>query len=91
MLSYLSKIPDVEEVEGLEQLTLLHAEDLAARCQESPDILQAQELCGEDRKGSTVSDAPSKCTGTATCTSDTMSYHLPFRASIFLFLFSVTG
>lgn len=58
MLSYLSKIPDVEEVEGLEQLALLHAEDLAARCQESPDILQAQELCGEDRKGSTVSEAP---------------------------------
>lgn len=43
---YLSKVPDVEEVEGLEQLVLLHAERLVARRQEGADVLQAQELWG---------------------------------------------
>lgn len=51
MLPYLSKVPDVKKVKGLEQLAFLHAENLAARRQESPDVLQAQELCWEDRKG----------------------------------------
>lgn len=56
LLPYLSKVSDVEKVKGLEQLTFLHAEHLAARRQEGPDILQAQELCWEDRKGSSVSE-----------------------------------
>lgn len=53
---YLSKVSDVKKVKGLEQLTFLHAEYLAARRQEGPDVLQAQELCREDRKGSSVSE-----------------------------------
>ncbi len=57
MLSYLSKVPDVEKVKGLKQLAFLHAEHIAARYQESPDILQAQELCWEDREGSSVSES----------------------------------
>lgn len=48
---YLSKVPDVKKVKGLEQLAFLHAECVAARCQESPDVLQAQELRREERKG----------------------------------------
>ena len=55
-LSYLSKVPDVKKVKGLEQLAFLHPEYVTARCQESPDVLQAQELYWEDRKGSSVSD-----------------------------------
>lgn len=55
MLPYLSKVPDVKKVKGLEQLAFLHAKYLAARCQESPDILQAQELW-KDRKCSSVSE-----------------------------------
>lgn len=46
---HLSKVPDVKQVESLEQLTLLHAEHLAARRQEGPDVLQAQELWEEHR------------------------------------------
>lgn len=45
VLPYLSKVPDIEKVEGLKQLSLLYAKYLAACYQESPDILQAQELC----------------------------------------------
>lgn len=55
MSSYLSKVSDIKEVEGLKQLTLPHTEGVAARCQECPDVLQAQKLCWEDRKGSSVS------------------------------------
>lgn len=57
-LPYLSKVPDVKKVKRLEQLALLDAERLAARCQESPDVLQAQELGWGDRKDSSVSEAP---------------------------------
>lgn len=49
--AYLSKVPDVKKVEGLKQLALPHAKDVAARQQERPDVLQAQELRWEDRKG----------------------------------------
>lgn len=55
VVPYLSKVPDVKEVKGLKELAFLHAKDVAARCQESPDVLQAQELCQGDRKGSCVS------------------------------------
>lgn len=55
VVPYLSKVPDVKEVKGLKELAFLHAKDVAARCQESPDVLQAQELCRGDRKGSCVS------------------------------------
>lgn len=41
---HLPEVPDVEQVESLEQLAPLHAEGLAARRQEGPDVLQAQEL-----------------------------------------------
>lgn len=57
MLPYLSKVPDVKKVKGLEQLASPHAKYLAARRQEGPDVLQAQELWG-DRKGSSVSELP---------------------------------
>lgn len=50
LLPYLSKVPDVEEVKGFEQLASLHAEDLVARRQEGPDVLQAQELRWERQK-----------------------------------------
>lgn len=46
---HLSEVPDVKQVESLEQLALLHAEHLAARRQEGPDVLQAQELREESR------------------------------------------
>lgn len=46
---HLSKVPDVKQVKSLEQLTLLHAEHIAARRQEGPDVLQAQELWEEQR------------------------------------------
>lgn len=49
--SYLSKVPDVKKVEGLKQLAFPHAKHVAARQQERPDVLQAQKLCWEDRKG----------------------------------------
>lgn len=49
--SYLSKVPDIKKVEGLKQLAFPHAKHVAARQQERPDVLQAQKLCWEDRKG----------------------------------------
>lgn len=49
--SYLSEVPDVEKVEGLEQLAFPHAKRFAARHQERPDVLQAQKLCWEERRG----------------------------------------
>lgn len=49
LLSHLSEVSDVEQVEGLEQLAPPHAEHVAACCQERSDILQAQELL-EDRE-----------------------------------------
>lgn len=49
--SYLSEVPDVEKVEGLKEFTFPHAKDVAARQQERPDVLQAQKLGWEDRKG----------------------------------------
>ena len=42
--SHLAKIAHVEQVKGLEQLALLHAEDLGACAEERPDVLQAEEL-----------------------------------------------
>lgn len=51
---HLSKVPDVKQVKGLKQLAFLHAQYLTARCQEGPDVLQAQEL-RRDREGSRVS------------------------------------
>lgn len=49
--SYLSEVPDVKKVEGLKQLAFPHAKHVTARHQECPDVLQAQKLCWEDRKG----------------------------------------
>lgn len=47
-LPYLAKVPDIKKVKGVEQFALLHSEWVAARQQERPDILQAQELHLED-------------------------------------------
>lgn len=48
-LRYLAKVPDIKKVKGVEQFALLHSEWVAARQQERPDILQAQELHLEDK------------------------------------------
>lgn len=49
--SYLPKVPDVKKVKSIEKIAFLHSKYLVARCQESPDVLQAQELHWDDRKG----------------------------------------
>lgn len=53
--SHLSKVPDVEKVEGLKQLAFPHAKHLGARHQEGPDVLQAQKLRWKDKEGSPIS------------------------------------
>lgn len=50
MSSYLSKVSDIKEVEGLKQLTFPHTEGLVARHQECPDVLQAQKLLGRRKR-----------------------------------------
>lgn len=44
---YLSKVPNIEQVEGLEQFTLLEAKLCLTNSQKCPDVLQTQELRGE--------------------------------------------
>lgn len=44
ILSYLSEISNVKQIESLKQLALLHAEYLWAGEQKCPDVLQAQKL-----------------------------------------------
>lgn len=48
---YLSKVPNIEQVEGLEQFTLLEAKLCLTNSQKCPDVLQTQELRGEKGKG----------------------------------------
>lgn len=48
---YLAKVPDIKKVKSVEQFALLHSEWVAARHQEGPNILQAQELHFEDKNG----------------------------------------
>lgn len=47
---YLSKVPHVKQVKSLKQLALLHTERITAGSQKSPDVLQAEKLCGTDKK-----------------------------------------
>ena len=56
--AYLAKVSHVKKVKGVEQVAFLHPEFVAARRQESPDVLQAQELCGEDSKDAAETEAP---------------------------------
>lgn len=44
ILSYLSEISNVKQIESLKQLALLHAKYLWAGVQKCPDVLQAEEL-----------------------------------------------
>lgn len=44
MQHYLSKVPDIEQVEGLEELALPHSERLATGREEGPDVLQTEKL-----------------------------------------------
>lgn len=78
MLPYLSKVPDIKKVEGLEQLAFLHAEYVTACCQESPYILQTQELGWGDRKGFICERVILKCTTCMTATNYMMCYYLSF-------------
>lgn len=59
---YLSKVPNVKQVEGIEQLTLFEIKLCLAHFQKCPDVLQAQELRTEWRqeerkRGSSASSA----------------------------------
>lgn len=49
IVSYLSEISNVEQIESLKQLALLHAEYLWAGVQKCPDVLQAEKLDRNER------------------------------------------
>lgn len=78
-LPYLAKVPHIKQVKGVEQVAFLHSKFLAARHQESPDILQAQELCWEDSRETSVSEAPITVQAASHVR---MNYYLPFQKLI---------
>lgn len=44
MQHYLSKVPDIEQVKGLEELALPHSKRLATGREERPYVLQTEKL-----------------------------------------------